>query len=266
MRVLVVGAERVDAGKTTFSTGLLERLGGVGFKPRAGNDYWFDHDDYRESVGKGRLYGKDAKRLAAASAPEVEPETINPVHRLWRPAPDGDAGMVGRSGRRFVLDRVGDSFVVNANADVPASAREALPLDDAVRVETLEELNEQMWSRHRPALNALDDDIAERDPVVVESYGDTARPLEAFEADVVAAVEPARARVYDGERYDRACEAVGGSVRGQLEEKVGNALDYLDPLATVELPALGSGARNDPKAVAGAYQDAYDAVAAAAKR
>jgi predicted P-loop ATPase/GTPase len=260
MRVLVVGADRVDAGKTTISTGLLERLGGVGFKPRAGNDYWFDHDDYRRAVGAGRLYGKDAKRLAAASAPDTEPEAINPVHRLWRPAPGADTGMLGRAGRQFVLDRVGESFVVNENADVPASARESLPLDDAVAVETLEELNEQMWSRHRPALAALGEEIEGQEPLVVESYGDTARPLESFVADAVAAVEPGRVRVYDGERYDRACEAVGGSVGGQLEETVGDALGYLDPLATVPLPALGSEARRDPKAVAGAYADAYDAV------
>ena len=29
---------------------LVEFAGGVGFKPRAGNDYWFDHDDYRQAA------------------------------------------------------------------------------------------------------------------------------------------------------------------------------------------------------------------------
>jgi len=265
MRVLVVGADRVDAGKTTFSTGLIERLDAVGFKPRAGNDYWFDHDDYRDAVGDGRLYGKDARRLAAASAGERTPESINPIHRLWRPAPDGDDGIVGRADRRFVLDRVEGEFVVNAHAEVPASARETLPLEDAVRVETLSELNEAMWARHRPALDELAERVESADPAVVESYGDVARPLAAFEPDVTVAVEPARARVYDGERYVTACEATGGSVRGQLEERVDDVLGYLDPLATVELPALGSSARTDPKAVAGAYREAYDAVVDAAQ-
>ncbi len=40
MKLLVAGGDRVDAGKTTFSTGLLARTDAVGFKPRAGNDYW----------------------------------------------------------------------------------------------------------------------------------------------------------------------------------------------------------------------------------
>ncbi|MFW6376466.1 MAG: hypothetical protein ACOC0F_00675 [archaeon] len=87
MKLLVAGADRVDAGKTTFSTGLLERIGGVGYTPRAGNDYCFDQDDYRHAVDRGSLYGKDAKRLAAASGVAVTPEEINPIHRLWRPSP-----------------------------------------------------------------------------------------------------------------------------------------------------------------------------------
>jgi predicted P-loop ATPase/GTPase len=52
---LVAGARDVDAGKTTFSVGLLARLGGVGVKPRAGNDVRFHHDDYRRAIETGRL-------------------------------------------------------------------------------------------------------------------------------------------------------------------------------------------------------------------
>ena len=87
MRLLVAGDARVDAGKTTFSTGLCEYLDAPGYKPRAGNDHWFDHDDYLAAVTEGRLYGKDARRLASASPGDPEPEALNPLHRLWRPAP-----------------------------------------------------------------------------------------------------------------------------------------------------------------------------------
>jgi len=131
--ILVAGGARVDAGKTTFSTGLVADLAAragdaVGVKPRAGNDYWYDHDDYRIASDSGRLYGKDARRLAAASTrslasvgersrPEaITPESINPVHRLWRPTPDR-TGMLGDTDRTFLCDRVttegGSRFVVN---------------------------------------------------------------------------------------------------------------------------------------------------------
>ncbi|MCT9097285.1 ATPase [Haloarchaeobius sp. HME9146] len=265
MRLLVAGDARVDAGKTTFSTGLCEYVGATGFKPRAGNDYWFDHDDYQRAVAQGRLYGKDAKRLAAASPGSPDPEDVNPLHRLWRPSPGSDSGMLGASHRRFVLDRVGDEYVVNANADVPESAREHLPLDDAIVVETLAELNEVMTDRHTTAFDRIREEILSRDRAVVESYADIALPIQDVAFDAVAVVEPERARVYGGERYAKACAVVGGSTHeGKLEERVSDVVSYCDPLATVGLPALGSDARADPERVADAYEVAYEAVVTAA--
>lgn len=260
MRVLVAGADRVDAGKTTFSTGLLGRLGGVGFKPRAGNDYWFDHDDYLEAVDEGRLYGRDARRLAAASDADLEPEEVNPVHRLWRPAPGGD-GYIGRADRQFVLDRAGDDWIVNEAASVPESALDRLPLADAVRVSGVDSLNEAMAELALPALDALTEQIRGVDPAVVESYGDVARPLDDLSVDRVAVVEPSRVRVYDGDRYLDACEVAGSSpLDGQLEERVPDVIELLEPEAEAELPALSKPDRDDPAAVADAYAAAYDAV------
>jgi len=265
MRLLVAGADQVDAGKTTFSVGLLERAGAVGFKPRAGNDYWFDHDDYERATRAGRLYGKDAKRLAAASDADVTPEDVNPVHRLWRPAPGPGTGTLGRSDREFVCDRVGQRYVVNATAETPPSLRDRLPLSDAPEVEDLDAFNEVMRTRHLPALDALHDEIRAADRTVVESYGDVARPLRGLTADAVAVVEPGRARVYDGDRYVRACEVADDSAReGQLERTVGAAVANVDPVASVVLPALPGESRADPAAVADAYEVAYDALLGAA--
>jgi predicted P-loop ATPase/GTPase len=265
MRLLVAGADQVDAGKTTFSVGLLSHTGAVGFKPRAGNDYWFDHDDYERATREGRLYGKDAKRLAAASAADVTPEAINPVHRLWRPAPGGGTGVLGREDRAFVCDRAGEQFVLNDAADVPASVENRLPLEAAHRVDGLDALNDAMEALYLPALDALHERIRATDRAVVESYGDIARPLRGLEPDAVAVVEPGRARVYDGERYGRACEVADRSPReGQLERPVESVTAHLDPLAAVDLPALGAAERDDPAAVADAYEVAYDALLAAA--
>jgi len=265
MRLLVVGGDRVDAGKTTFTTGLVDRLDAVGFKPRAGNDYWFDHDDCRRAVEAGRLYGKDARRLAAASAGSFDPEDVNPVHRLWRPSPGPDAGLIGGAHRRFVLDRVGESFVVNAGADVPDAARETLPLGDAPRVETVEELNEIATHLHFPALEAFADRIRATDRAVVESYGDVALPIRDLSVDAVAAVEPGRMAAYDGDRFLKACEVAGGSPReGRLEVHAGDVTDLADAKATAALPALTDDDRRDPAAVARAYETAYDRLVAVA--
>jgi predicted P-loop ATPase/GTPase len=287
MRLLVAGGDRVDAGKTTFSVGLLAHLADaghapVGFKPRAGNDYWFDHDDVIAATGDGRLYGKDAKRLAAASAGDVRPEAINPVHRLWRPTP-GRQGLLGEADRTFLVDRVTgrggatDStdeaagpdpdtrFVVNGEAEddgeIPAPVADALPLADATRVASIPEFNDLMTEQYLPAFERVADRIRTTDTAVVESYSDIALPLDDVDLDAVAVVEPTRCRVYAADRYLKACEVARGSAHdGQLEERVGNVVEMLDPLARVELPALSGTARDDPTQVAAANREAYGAL------
>ncbi|QLK26158.1 ATPase [Natrinema zhouii] len=267
MMLLVVGTDRVDAGKTTFSAGLLDRTGAVGYKPRAGNDFWFDHDDCRRALADGRLYGKDAARLSAADGRGRPPERLNPVHRLWRPAPGGGSGLLGRTDREFVVDRIGRSaddplFVRNTTAELPDAVADALPLADAIPVETVDELNALAEREYVPAFERLADEIETTEIAVVESYSDIARPLTSLDPasiDAVAAVEPGRVRIYAGDRYCRACEITSSSPSdGTLEKRVPDVLEYLDPLERVRLPPLDSDARDDPARIARAYEHAYD--------
>jgi predicted P-loop ATPase/GTPase len=269
MQLLVAGGDRVDAGKTTFSVGLCRELGAPGYKPRAGNDYWFDHDDYWTAVDAGRLYGKDARRLTAAAPGETDPESVNPVHRLWTPVPGPKQGLLGRTGREFLVDRVGrredPEWIVNGTADLPNSLREALPLEGVRTVDSVAEFNDVMADLHKPAFDALFDRILEEDRAVVESYADIARPLDGYEPDAVAVVEPRSARIYDGGRYANACEVASGSAReGSLEETTENVLAMIEPRARVELPALTGDQRKDPDTVADLYGPAYEALLATA--
>jgi len=287
--LLVAGGARVDAGKTTFSTGLVaaldDRVGdAVGVKPRAGNDHWFDHDDYRIATDGGRLYGKDARRLAAASTrslaavdggrrPEaVAPESINPVHRLWRPTP-GRTGMLGDADRTFLCDRVtgadGSRFVVNGAAEAaglfPEGVTERLPLADATRVDDVAAFNDVMAADYLPAFDRLAERVAATvAPVVVESYADVAGPLPRdgpVTPDAVAVVDPGRARIYAGDRYAKARAVASGSPReGTMEEHTGTVTDMIEPVATVDLPALGGEVRRDPERVAERYGAAYAAL------
>ncbi|QLG48198.1 ATPase [Natrinema halophilum] len=269
MILLVVGADRVDAGKTTFSTGLLYRTGAVGYKPRAGNDFWFDHDDCLRAITDGRLYGKDAARLSSADGRGRPPEELNPVHRLWQPTPGGGNGLLGRTDREFVVDRIGRSddeplFVRNATADVPDAVADALPLEDAISVDTVEEFNALAEREYVPTFERLANEIERADVAVVESYSDIALPLASVDPAsiaAVAAVEPGRVRIYSGDRYCRACEIARSSPKdGVLEKRVAHVLDYLDPLDVLHLPALSSDGRADPERIALAYGEAYDAL------
>lgn len=262
MTLLVVGSERVDAGKTTFSTGLVAQTGAVGFKPRAGNDHWYHHDDYRGAVETGSIYGKDARRLAAASPGAFDPTDINPVHRLWQPTPESGE-ILGQDGREFLLDRAGDQYVYNGTADIPESAREGLPLSEAVAVADVDQLNHVMERAHVPALQNLARIVETTDRAVVESYSDVARPLQGIDPDAVAVVSPGQARIFDGSRFIKACtvsSGTAGSFHGQLEERVPSVIDLAEPVATVSLPALTDEQRHDPETVATEYGDAYDAL------
>lgn len=261
MTVLVAGADPVDAGKTTFAAGLVAHTGAVGFKPRAGNDYWFHHGDVRDSLDRGGLHGGDARTLAAASPGTLDPEDLNPVHRLWRPAPGPETGLLGVEDREFLLDRVGDRFVVNATVTLPEAITETLPLSGALRVSTTEEFNRVMEEYHLPTLSAFAETVAGTDRAVVESYGDIARPLQSLSPDAVAVVEPRRLRVYEGDRFWRACEVATRSPHeGQLEERVGSVEDLLEPVSVADLPPLTGETREDPGEIAAVYGDAFDPV------
>lgn len=261
--VLVAGARNVDAGKTTVATGLVHALDAVGLKPRAGNDYWYDYDTVAESLASGRLVGKDATRLAAATDRSVEPETINPLHRLWRPLDTGSGAIFGREGSEFLVDRVGNSYVVNGRTDIPREIREGLPIEDAREVETLAEANELMATHHQPALQQVRPIIEGQDRVVIESYSDVARPLQDVEIDVAVVVGAGTLRVFDGDRYCRAASVVSGNAdMGRLEERVSDVVDLIQPVTTRSLQPLESAARSDPAAVADAYADIFDQIRA----
>ena len=273
MKLLVAGDAHVDAGKTTFAAGLLAALdGAVGFKPRAGNDYWYDHDDAAAALSESRLYGKDVATLVAAADAELTEEQLNPVHRLWRPTPDR-TGMLGEAGRTFLVDRVttpdGPTFVVNAVAEsaglLPDRVADALPLESAIRVESVAGFNDVMAERYLPAFDRVADRIADTAPVVVESYADIALPVDGIDFDAVAVVGPTRARLYDGQRYLKAYEVASGSAsEGQLEERVDRVVDMIEPVATHTLQPLGDDERGDPARVADAYAAVYESLLDAA--
>ncbi|GAB7008692.1 ATPase [Halorubrum trueperi] len=282
--LLVAGSTRVDAGKTTFAAGLVASLAAragdaIGVKPRAGNDFWFDHDDCRIATDSGRLYGKDARKLAAASTrplaadhEAITPESLNPVHRLWRPTP-GRTGMLGDPDRTFLCDRVTTAndtrFVVNGAAEeaglLPDSLTDRLPLTEAARVDDVAALNDVMADEYLPAFDRVAEQVADSPvPVVVESYADVAAPLPRdgpAEPDAVAVVDPGRARIYAGDRYAKARAVASGSPReGTMEEHTDAVTEMIEPVATVGLPALGGDERSDPGRVAERYAPAYEAL------
>lgn len=259
MRVLVAGSRQVDAGKTTFTRGLIASTGAPAYKPRAANNRWYDYDAYRQALDAGVLYGKDARLLAAAHGSTVAPETINPIHRLWQPIPDPTGGIHEQPYRQFMLDRVGDTYVRNANAELPAELEAALPLAATETVGSLREMNDTVERRYLPTIERWENRVNDDPVAIVESYGDIAMPVQAVEFDIVAAVEPGRVRFFEGRRYGRAATAIPRTPReGTMEPVVEDVIAEIRCLGEADLPPLAADVRQEDESIADAYGEAYD--------
>jgi len=122
-------------------------------------------------------------------------------------------------GQEFLVDRVGDQFVVNGTVSLPDQVRERLPLADAHTVSSLDQFNEVMARLHVPALESLAVEIEDAQRAVVESYGDVARLLADLAADAVAVVEPTRAKMYDGDPLREGLRSGDGRPRNRPKPK-----------------------------------------------
>lgn len=139
------------------------------------------------------------------------------------------------------------------------------PLDKAITVESVPALNDAIEQYHLSTQATLRESIEAADRAVVESYSNVARPISALDVDVVAVVEPTRVRLYDGTRFDRACDvAPGGHATGPLEDTVSSVTTLLDATDDVSLSPLPAAVRDDPAAIVEAYHDLYERLLALA--
>jgi len=90
-KILVVGLQVHDAGKTTLCKALIHSFEKVGrklvpFTPHSGISYWTQFDTFQQSQAKGSLLSNDIIELGAAASSQVPLEVLNPVNRLSGPS------------------------------------------------------------------------------------------------------------------------------------------------------------------------------------
>ncbi len=258
-KILIVGLKAKDAGKTCLATALLAYLreygySACGFKPRAGNNIWYDYDIVSESLAQGRLYGKDAKMLKIASGCDaVKEEFINPFHRLWAEPPHIDP--VTRI-PYFIVDRITlwhesnsePANIVVVNDTLPAEYRcdESLFRDlyaSAARTIHVHDLN---------TLNKLAStycDLAAKevfammqkcyDFIVIESYSDVALPYSGLrDLDTVVGIKPGEIRIFEPEKYLTAIQ-LETSIRS-MELSTSCIDELLKPVKVIKVPPFRS--------------------------
>ena len=263
-KILIVGLKEKDAGKTSLALALLaylkeEGFNACGFKPRAGNSVWYDYDVVHEALSQGRLYGKDAKLLKAAStsrsvagAANLVEEFINPVHRLWAEPPLNDSIT---QIPYFVLDRITLWFKEGVRNLVVKN--EALPVEyrcnDALfgnlrakafsiyHVKDLNTLNKLTKAYYDFAVELVYKKMTElHDCVVIESYSDIALPWKGLkDLDTVIGVKPGQISVYDPGKYLTAVQ-LSASTYSQEELATSRIQELVKPIKEVKVPPFRS--------------------------
>ena len=92
-KILVVGLQPHDAGKTTLCKALIYGFKEAGvalvpFKPHSGIGYWSQFDVFQRNLVNGSLLSSDIMDLEAAAQSRIPLEVLNPVNRLSCPVPD----------------------------------------------------------------------------------------------------------------------------------------------------------------------------------
>jgi len=248
--ILVVGLREKDAGKTTLALALISHLKDAGFKvcgfkPKAGNNFWYDYDVVCEALSQGRLYGKDAKLLTQASGVSLPEEVVNPIHRLWidESLQAGPNGLPGFLADRVTLPETGRGFFLTLNmpmlrryadcSGLLATLRNSARL--VAEVQSLKELNRAVSEFYSQAVRAAYGQVSRYEVLVVESYSDVAMPWEGLEnLEAIFGVEPWRLCLYEPERYLTAVRMIS-QVRQDIEVTANQVCRLVKPLAEVRL-------------------------------
>ena len=92
-RILVVGLQPNDSGKTTLCKALIHGFKETGvtlvpFKPHSGIGYWSQFNVFQRNLLNGSMLPSDIMDLEAAAQSQIPLEVLNPVNRLSHPVPD----------------------------------------------------------------------------------------------------------------------------------------------------------------------------------
>lgn len=262
-KVLVAGLKEQDAGKTTLALALLayfreQGFNACGFKPRAGNSVWYDYDVVHNALSQGRLYGKDATRLKAASefgsaSGSVMEEFINPIHRLWaEPSRVDPISQIPY----FIVDRItlwfeeGVQNLVIENEALPAEYK----CNDAIFRILRTKASSVYHARDLNMLNKLTGDyydlavelayrkmVEQYDCVVIESYSDIALPWKGLnDLDAVIGIRPGLISVFDPKKYLTAVQ-LAASTYSQEELATSKIIELLKPIKEVKVTPFRAG-------------------------
>jgi predicted P-loop ATPase/GTPase len=110
MKILVVGLQTHDAGKTTLCRALIHGfkksdVNLLPFKPHSGIGYWNQFNAFQDSLVRGSLLSSDIMELEKAANSGLPLELLNPVNRLSSPTLQRESTEEKLAFREFVAER-----------------------------------------------------------------------------------------------------------------------------------------------------------------
>jgi predicted P-loop ATPase/GTPase len=264
-RILVLGLQPNDAGKTTLCRALIHGFKATGvrlvpFKPHSGIGYWSQFDTFQRNLVNGRLLSRDIMDLEAAAESKIPPEVLNPVNRLSRPVPDTGMPEEKLAFQEFIAERftyhdgLAHKNVYYLNGEINFTRLRDMQTyflkvkRDAEKthfIHNFEELVEAYSKNFEKATSSCYSRLANM-PLIVESFNDAAYPFnQADECDTVLCVASNTILQFEANRYFDAIEA-----RDKQKMKLQLTVSQVYAPSMIEhrfiVQPLTVGERNDP--------------------
>ncbi|MHA1576113.1 MAG: hypothetical protein ACTSU3_02010 [Candidatus Thorarchaeota archaeon] len=232
-RILIVGANSFDSGKTRLAVELVKSLKESGqsvdyFKPASGHNYWYNHDHTKRCLDVGKLVSKDAAHIKEELDLKSDLYLMNPIHSLFVPARiekplQNIHSSLGLAGPTSVLVMQRFSRPVDDEFDTTMLIADSLVEEERVilgleemgklshnssifpahNIETFQEFEQQHFENYVSESFAEIEKSAEN--IIIEAFNDSAWPWENLaEVDHVLVVSPGHIFSYDPERYRKA--------------------------------------------------------------
>jgi predicted P-loop ATPase/GTPase len=276
-KILVVGLQTHDAGKTTLCKALVHgfKQSGVNlvpFKPHSGISYWSQFDAFQESSTRGILLSSDIMELEQAAHSGIPLEILNPVNRLSSPLMDRGLPEERLVFREFVAQRFtrydgtkpGNIYYLNGTMNF-SNMREMKEFYVAVRekaekvafIRNFQELVKAYLDNFDKAVSSCYQFLEDR-PLLLESFNDAAYPCNGAEnCGLVLGVYSNMILQFKADEYFKAIE-----LRGHQKPKL--QLTTTDVYASslikrkYQVQSLSNQERSEPARLVDNYSEIID--------
>lgn len=225
-KILVLGLQPFDAGKTTLCKALIHGFKEAGvhvipFKPHSGISYWSQFDTFQRNLNDATLVCHDITELEEAAESRLPLEVLNPVNRITMPTFDRGIPEETLAFQQFLAERFTDH-----DGTSPRSVYYLKRESKASRMRGIKEYYERLKGRgdkiryirsFRGLVKAYDENFdratcscyrhIKDKALLMESFNDAAYPFnEAKDCDLVLCVSSNTVLQFEASRYFRTIE------------------------------------------------------------